>query len=139
MEGGLFGTKDCPSRAIAGEGWGGTLSNPRGIRARSLRGESESYVTGGMERRMTQWGEGYVISAEAISQHGNTLLKTQHAEAEAGLNSLRLTNTYCKNLRESQREVPRHNCLPDFAESHSSRDCLAKPYLHGIGFSHLGG
>lgn len=32
MEGELFGMEDCPSRAIAGKGWGETLSNPSGFR-----------------------------------------------------------------------------------------------------------
>lgn len=59
----------------------------------------------------SQWGEGCGISAEALSQHGDTLLKPQHAEAEAGLSSPRKAHEHqCSVdsiLRPSEREPER--------------------------------
>lgn len=52
----------------------------------------------------SQWGEGCGISAEALSQHGDTLLKPQHAEAEAGLSSPRKAHEHQCRFSDPHRK-----------------------------------
>lgn len=77
-------------------------------------------------------------------KHGDTFLKPQHAEVEAGLSSLEAHEHQCSLdaiVRPSQRA--RERCPGTAAYQTllraTPRDYLGKAHLHEIGFSHLRG
>ena len=92
MEGGLFGTEDCPSRAIVRRRLRWDPEQPHGIRQQGAPKESQG-LCHRMEGKVDEVvGQG-LWDINRNPKHGDTLLKPQHAEVEAGLSSPRLMST----------------------------------------------
>lgn len=62
------------------------MSNPNAIRGKESQRRARGYITGGEKRRMkSQKSEGLWDISRSMKPPCDTLLKPQHAEAEAGL------------------------------------------------------
>lgn len=89
MEDGLFGTEDCPSRDIGRRKLGWDPEQPHGIRQQGTPKEGQGLCHRREGKEDEVVGRG-LWDINRNPKHGDTILKPQHAEVEAGLSSLRL-------------------------------------------------